>query len=173
MDEDRQAERRFGDEYVACPRLERRAGWIGAALIVARDDDPLARMVEHDLRGTEHMAGGDEAHRDVAHAHLFAIGDRVRRLRAIAGVHDRERLSRCPDGAVPAAGMIAMAVGDKRAGLGLRRIDPGIGGGDVDALGMRLDPGAELGHSGAMGSGAAGVREARKPPISAATVFTA
>ena len=42
--------------------------------------------------------------------------------------------------------MIGMAVGDQRPGLRLRRIDPGIGGPDVNAFGKRLDPGTETGH---------------------------
>jgi hypothetical protein len=45
-----------------------------------------------------------------------------------------------------AAGVIGMAVRDQRAALGLARIDPGVGGLNVDAFGKRLDPGTETGH---------------------------
>ena len=50
-----------------------------------------------------------------------------------------------------AAGMIGMAVGDQRPGLGLRGIDPGVGRLHVNAFGERLDPGTETGHGRYMG----------------------
>ena len=46
--------------------------------------------------------------------------------------------------------MIGMTVGDERARLRLRRIDPRIGGPDIDAFGKRLDPGTEARHDGYM-----------------------
>ena len=49
----------------------------GAALVVARDDDAFASMLEHDLGGAEHVAGGDEAHVDLADADRLVIGDRA------------------------------------------------------------------------------------------------
>ena len=79
MAEDRQAEGRLGDEDVARHRHERRAGRVGPALVIARDDDPLAVMLQHDLRRAEHMAGGDEADVDLADADGLAIGDRTAR----------------------------------------------------------------------------------------------
>ena len=87
----------------------------GAALVVARDDDPLAVMLEHDLGRAEHMAGGDEADVDLADPDRLAISDRPARLRAVAHVHDRQRLGRRPHLAMAAAGMVGMAVGDQRA----------------------------------------------------------
>ena len=75
MAEDRQAERRLGDEDVARHRLERRAGRIGPALVIARDDDPLAFDNRDDLGRAEHVAGGDEAHFDLADPHRLAISD--------------------------------------------------------------------------------------------------
>ena len=146
MAEHRQAEGRLGDEDVARHRHERRAGRVGPALVVARHDHPLAAMLEHDLRRAEHMAGGNEADLDLADPDALAIGDRLARLLAVAHAHDRQRLGRRPHRAMPAAGMVGMAVGDQRAGLGLRRIDPGVGGPHVDAFGIRLDPGTEAGH---------------------------
>src|SRR4051812_15035425 len=45
-----------------------------------------------------------------------------------------------------AAGMVGMAVGDERPGLGHVRIDPGVGRPYVETFGKRLDPGTETGH---------------------------
>ena len=146
MAEYRQAERRLGDEDVARHRLERRTGRVLAPLVVARHDDPLARMLEHDLRRAEHMAGGDEADVDLADAEALAIGHGFAVLLAIAGRHDRQRLRRRPDFAVSAARMVGMAVRDERACLRLRRIDPRVGGAHVDAFGKRLYPGTEARH---------------------------
>src|SRR3546814_17047824 len=61
--EDRQAKRRLGDEHGARHGFEACAGGIGAALVIARDDDPLAAPVEHDLRRAEDMARGHERDR--------------------------------------------------------------------------------------------------------------
>ena len=66
MAEHRQAEGRLGDEDIAGHRLERRAGRVGAALVVARDDDAQAACLHHDLRGAEHMAGRMEGDGDAA-----------------------------------------------------------------------------------------------------------
>ena len=59
--EHRQRERRLGDEDVARNDLERRAGRIGCALVVAGDDGALAVPIEHDLRRAEDVAGGGQA----------------------------------------------------------------------------------------------------------------
>ena len=85
MAEHRQAEGRLGDEDVAGHRHEQRAGRVGAALVVAGDDDLLALMLEHDLRGAEHVAGGNEADVDLADADALAIGDRLPALRRRSG----------------------------------------------------------------------------------------
>ena len=94
------------------------------------------------------MAGGDEADLDLADPHALAIGDRPRVLLAVAHAHDRQRLGRRPHLAMAAARMVAMAVGDQSARLGLRGIDPGIRRAHVDAFGKRLDPGTQAGHCG-------------------------
>jgi len=44
-----------------------------------------------------------------------------------------------------------MTVRHKRTHLGLRGINPRIGGGNVNALGVGLDPGTEAGHEAYMG----------------------
>ena len=155
MAEHRQAERRLGDEHVARHRLERRAGRVGAALIVARHDNALAPVLQHDLRRAQDMAGGHEPRGDVAQPHGLAIADRLAVLVAIARRHDRQRVGRRQDGAMPAAGVIGMAVRDQRAWLGLGRIDPSIRGGNVDALATGIDPGTETRHDVDMGRAAA------------------
>ncbi len=115
MAEDGQAERRLGDEDVAGHRLERRAGRIGPALVVARDDDPLAGMLEHDLGRAEDMAGGDEADVDLAEPDRLAIGDRPRLSAARSGTSMIASVSGVAQTSLmAAAGMIGMAVGDER-----------------------------------------------------------
>ena len=119
----------------------------GAALVVARHDDLLALVLKHDLRAAEHMAGGDVADIDLADADAF----RHKRsawpdLRPVANFHDRQRLGRRQHCAMAAARMIAVAVGDQRLGLGLRWVDPRVGGPHVDALRVRLDPGTQARH---------------------------
>ena len=61
--EDREAECRFGYEDVARHRYIGIAGRIRPALVVARDDDALGLMLEHDLSRTQDMAGRDQAQR--------------------------------------------------------------------------------------------------------------
>ena len=146
MAEDGQAEGRLGDEDVAGDGLEGRAGRIGAAFIVARDDDLLARMFEHDLGGAEDVASGDEADIHLAHANRLAIVDRRPVLLPVADVHDRQRLRRREHPVMAAPGMIGMAMGDERQRLRPRGIDPGIGRLHVNAFGERLHPGTETGH---------------------------
>src|SRR3954464_9075783 len=98
------------------------------------------------------MAGGDEADFDLAEPDRLSIGKWIAALRAVAAVHDRQRLRGRPDRAVAAARMIAMAVGDERSSLGPGRVDPGVGRGHVNAFGERLHPGTETGHGGYMAS---------------------
>jgi len=150
--EDGEAEGRLGDEDVARNRLERSAGRVGAPFVVARDDDPLAAMFEHDLGGTEDVAGGHEADVDLAQPEHLAISGRAPVLRPVAALDDGERLGRRPDLAVAAPRMVGMAVGDERARLRLGRIDPGVRRLYVDAFGKRLYPGTQTGHCELYGS---------------------
>ena len=77
MAEHRQGEGGLGDEQIAGHELEGRAGRVGAALIVAGDDDAAALPFDHHLRAAEHMAGGHEPHGDVADLERLAIGERL------------------------------------------------------------------------------------------------
>ncbi len=141
--EDGEAEGRFGHENVARDRLERQTGRVGAALVIARHHHPFAAMFQHDLRRSQHMAGGDITDGDAAHPHFLAIADRGAAGGAIAQTHDRQRLARRPDMAMAATRMIGVAVGYQRPFLRQRRIDPGIGGTDIDSGGVGFDP---VGH---------------------------
>ena len=147
MAKNRQAKRGLGDEDVARRDHERRAGRVRAAFVIARHDHSLAIVFEDDLRGAEHMAGWDETDIDLANPDRLSIADRLpARLRPIAALHDRQGFGRRQHFAMATARVVAMAVRDKRERLGLRRIDPGVRGADVDPFGVRLDPGTETGH---------------------------
>src|SRR4030095_1233470 len=103
-------------------------------------------MLEQYLRRSQHMAGGDEANIHLADPDGLAIADLGAPLLAVARVHDRQSLGRRPHLAMAAAGMVGMAVGDQRAILRPRRIDPGVRRLHVNGFGKRLDPAAEAGH---------------------------
>jgi hypothetical protein len=92
------------------------------------------------------MAGGHEPTVDVAEPRRLAISDRRALLRTVAAFHDRERLGRRQHGAMPAARMIGMAMRHERARLRRRRVDPRIGGGQIEPLRVGFDPGSGAGH---------------------------
>ena len=147
MMEDRQGEGRLGDEDIAGYGLERRAGCVRPALVVARDDDALAPVLEHGLRGAQDMAGRHEAHLDIADLHGLAVFQRL--LGGVghvleAGAHDGQRLGRGEHTSVARPGMIAMAVRDHRAGDRDRRIDVEIAGRAIEAAWSRIEPGAGI-----------------------------
>ena len=77
MAEDRQPECRLGDEDVAGERLEGRAGWVAAILVIARGNDAQPFRFDRDLRRTEHVAGGMKADLDAAEVDALAIADRL------------------------------------------------------------------------------------------------
>ena len=60
MLEDRQAERRLGDEQVACDEFERLGRAVVQALVIAGDDDALALVLQQHLGAAEDVAGGIE-----------------------------------------------------------------------------------------------------------------
>jgi hypothetical protein len=142
--EDRQGERRFGDENVAGHELEGGAGRVGGALVVARDDDALALPFEHHLGGAEDVAGRHQAQGDAVDVARLAVGQRVEaaaRLVAVAGAHDLERVGRGEHGGVVGPGVVGVAMGDHRAVDGALRIDVELARGAVEALGRRVQPG--------------------------------
>ena len=156
--EDRQAESRLGDEDVAGRDFERRAGGIGAAFVIAGADDPLARMFEQDLRTAQHVPRRDIGRIDAARqADRLPVFDRHRLVRdfarivfsagAIAQFHDGQRFGRGDGFAVAAPRVIGVAVRDERLAHFARRVDPRIGGDDVDAPRFGLYPGEGRAHS--------------------------
>jgi len=83
-------------------------------------------------------------------------------LRAVARFHDGERLTRGENRAMAATRMIGMAMGDERAGLWRRWIDPRIRHRQVKPVRVRFDPGAGTGHKVNMtGKGAGFHRDTR------------
>ena len=139
-----QPECRLGDENVARHHLKRRTGRIGAALEVPRHHHPLAAIFHGNLCTAEHMAGGVKAEpHPAALKPRTIIARHCPRLRGpIAQRHDGQRGGGGINGAVPAAGMVGMAVGDRGMRARARRVDPHIGRDDVDAIGVRDDPAA-------------------------------
>ena len=118
MAEDRQAERRLGDEEIAGDRLEGSAGRIGRALVIARHDDARALRLDGDLGRAEDVAGRMEAHRRIADPDLLAEpGDLPRPGKGLAAAqrHDGERLARRQHGAMAGARMVGMAMRDQGA----------------------------------------------------------
>ncbi len=137
MAEDRQSEGRLGDEEIAVARLEGRASRVSPALVVARDDDPRAAVVEHDLRAAQHVAGGEETHPDPVDRDGLAIVERLQRTSgqfAVTQLHDRDR-GRCRQHALVARpGVIAVPVRDD----GARHRDQRV---DMEAARLAIEPG--------------------------------
>ena len=145
--EHRQGEGRLGDEDVAGHRLEGRAGRIGPALEVARDDDALALVCQHCLRRAQDVAGRRELHIDVADPHAFAIFQRL--LVGVghvleAGAHDRQRFGRGQRRTMAGPGMVAMAMGDHGARHRDGRVDIEVAGLAIEAARRRIEPGARI-----------------------------
>src|SRR5437773_4980767 len=77
MAEDRQPEGRLGDEQIAALRLKARAGRVGPALVVARDHDPAAAIVDDRLGTAEDVTRRNQGNRYVADRYRFAITGRL------------------------------------------------------------------------------------------------
>src|SRR5713101_756827 len=77
--EDRQPEGRLGDEQIAALRLEAGASRVSPALVVARDDDPVAAILDDRLGAAEDMPGRNQGNRYIADRHRFAVTDRLQR----------------------------------------------------------------------------------------------
>ncbi len=143
MAEDRQRKGRLGDEQIAILRLERGAGRVWPALVVAGDHDPAAAIIEHDLGAAEHMAGRREPHRDLADRQALAIGERLQRPAcrpAVTRSHDRNRLGCGQHMPVAGARVIAMTVRDHGARRRLARIDMEIAWHAIEPRRTDLDP---------------------------------
>src|SRR6266851_1873226 len=135
--ENRQPEGRLGDEQIAALRLEAGAGRVGAALIVARDHDAAAAIVDYRLGAAEDVAGRRQADRYIADRQLLAIAGRLHRpagALAIALAHDRDRLGGGEHAVMAGPGMVAVAVRDDRALHRLHRVD-------MKATGLAIKPG--------------------------------
>jgi hypothetical protein len=143
MAEHRQPEGRLGDEKIASDDLEAGAGGVGAALVVAGDDRAGAGMVQMDLRAAEDVASGVEREAGVTDGEGFAVSGRLAgadaRL-AIAAGHDAQCFGCGEDVAVAGAGVVGMAMGDDRAGDGVRGVDIGVGRCAVEALRAHFEP---------------------------------
>src|SRR5271165_3204813 len=84
--ENRKTECRLGDKEVAINRLERGAGRVGSALVIAGDDNPAAAIIEHNLGAAEHMAGWHQSHLNLADCYFFAISERLHRGASVVAV---------------------------------------------------------------------------------------
>src|SRR3546814_19655744 len=144
MAEDGRGKGRLGEEDIAGNRLERRAGGVVPALVVAGHHRPFAPIFQHDLRGAEHMARRHEAHADIADPDLFAIADGLRMSRlAITRAPDGKRPRRGEHMAVTAARMGRLAVGWERAFRRTSRTAPKNPGRTVGGSGMRVNTGTK------------------------------
>ena len=77
MAEDRQPERRLGDEDVAIAGLEGCSGRVGPTLIIAGGHNPGAAVVERDLRPAHHVSSRQQSQRDAADRDGFSIIERL------------------------------------------------------------------------------------------------
>ena len=143
MAKHRQPEGRLRDEDIASTRLERRAGRIRPAFVVAGNHDPGAAVFQHDLGAAEHVAGRHETHRHIAGCQRLAIGKRLQRAAgrlAVALLHDRDR-ARCSEHPlVTRPGVITVPMGDHGARHRVDRVDVKIAGLAVEPGGGCLDP---------------------------------
>src|SRR6516225_9287752 len=144
MAEDRQAKGRLSDKQIAVLRLERRAGRIGPALVVARNHNPAAAVVEHDLGAAEYMTRRHQSQAHFADQQDLAAGERLQdaaRPLAIARLHDRDRLGRRQHLLVAGASVVAVPMGDDGARPRPRRIDVEVARLAVEPGRRRHDPG--------------------------------
>ena len=115
MLEDGQREGRLGDEEIARDDLVRRAGGVGAALVVARNRHSAPFPLDHHLCAAEHMARRHELQNHLADVQRLPIGCS---LSAEAGraaksrFHESKRLPRGEHMIMPAAGVVGVGVSD-------------------------------------------------------------
>jgi hypothetical protein len=158
---DRQAEGRFGDEGVAAHRLPRRAGRVRLGLVVARDHDDLAAVLDADLRRAEDVTGGVQRYADTVDGdripppfHADPGGVAQPRAQHVLALPRREV------GVAPPARVIGVRVRDHRARDRPPGIDPEVAGRAMQPL--RGQPQQVCRHrSPGLGSGPRGRRAAR------------
>ena len=110
---DRKTEGRFRDERIAAHRLERRAGRIGRALVIARHNPDAVTGFDPDLRGPEHMTGRMQTQSDLANGQDLAVRHRLdHRIRTESDAKERRRGCGAEVRRASRARVIAMRVRD-------------------------------------------------------------
>lgn len=112
----RQRECGLGDEKIAGHEFERGACCIRRALVIPADDGPLALILDHDLRATQHMAGRGQPEGGIADPQRLPIAEgllgRAGAVLSHAPPHDRQRLRRGEHVVIAGACVVGMPVGD-------------------------------------------------------------
>ena len=115
-------------------RLERRAGGIRRALVVARDHPHAIGPLDPDLRRSQHVSGGMKADGGAAKTDGLTVGQRFDGGSLAEPPRQQRRARRGAQiGRAPASCVVAVRVGDERA----RRRAPGI---DVKVACRAVEP---------------------------------
>ena len=162
--EHRKAERRLGHEDL---RGRRRRGDRRAretAFEVAGEKERPTVALEEELRGPEDVPRRMELERHAVPLQAFSVSDLARSpgpFRVPAAV-ERDRLGRRPELFMAGRGMIAVRMGDDRAGGGARRVDRRFEGRAIQAFRTGLEERREqfVRRQGGPPSAAAGGRRA-------------
>ena len=153
MAEHRQSEGRLGDEHVAGDRLERQAGRIGHALVVAGDHDAAAVPFHRHLGAAQHMPGRPQPYPDPVEHDRLAIAQHLARHARAPGshtyVHQRHGLRAGQHRCVAGAGMVGMRMGDDGARDRPGRIDVKAARLAIETAGQHLQPGFGVRGQGA------------------------
>ena len=137
-----QGERRLGDEHIARHRLERCAGGIGGALVIAADHRAAAAEFHHHLRAAEYVARRHEPQRHLAGLDAFTPTDGAFGFAGNpAGPHQRQRRRAGEHGAIAGARMVGMGVRDDGLVHRADRIDEEAAGLAIKALRQHAQPG--------------------------------
>ena len=125
--ENRQPKRRLGHEHVAGHGLERGAGWVCGALVIAADHGAAGFELHHHLRAAQHVPGRRQAHIHVADAQGFPrrqrLLPRAGLARPHAHIHQRQRLTRGQHGVVAGPRVVGMGVRDHSPRHRAHRVD--------------------------------------------------
>src|SRR5690606_35593149 len=125
---DRQAEGGFGNEGIAGHDLERRAGRVGIALVVAGMHPYLAADLDPHLRRAEDVTGRVQRHPGLAEPDRAAVLQPLQLHLAQPLPQQRQALPACQVAAAAGTGMVGVGVGDDRADDAGRGIDVEIAG---------------------------------------------